>query len=328
MADDYYQILGVSRNASENEIQKAYRRLARKHHPDLAEDKKLAKEKFQKIQQAYDVLSDAEKRKLYDQLGPNFESYAQANRSGPQSGGGPGFDFRDIFGQEAGGGAGGGDGMPLEEILRQFGFRGSAAGGRRPSPFDFETGTEPREAPAPPPQRQDVTIPFHTAVLGGKHQIQLLRADGKTHSISVTIPAGIEDGRTLRLRGQGEQLSNGQAGDLIVRIRVAPHPCFKRHGKNLHVVLPVTVGEAIEGGKIELPTPHGDVTLSVPPNSSSGRQMRLKGMGIRPAKEPAGDLIAELQIVLPESVDAAQSEALREIAARIGPYDPRRKLQW
>jgi DnaJ-class molecular chaperone len=327
MADDYYQILGVSRSASESEIQKAYRRLARKHHPDLAEDKKRAKEKFQKIQQAYDVLSDPEKRKLYDQLGPNFESYAQASRGGQGPGGGGrgagGFDFRDVFGQ------GGGDGPPLEEILRQFGFRGGG-GGRRSAPFEFDTGPMPTEEPPPRPadRREEITISFQTAVAGGKHQIQLVRPDGRTQAISLTIPAGIEDGKTMRLRGQGDARPGGANGDLIVRIRVAPHPVFTRHAKNLHVVVPITVAEAVSGGKIELPTPHGEVTLTIPPFSSSGRQMRLKGMGIRPANQSPGDLIAELQIVLPETRDDSQAEALEQLAERLGTYAPRARLRW
>jgi DnaJ-class molecular chaperone len=173
-----------------------------------------------------------------------------------------------------------------------------------------------------------VTIPFRTAVLGGQHQIQLVRGSGKTESISLKIPAGIADGKTLRLRGQGERTPDGRPGDLLVKVRVAPHPVFFRRGNNLHLVLPIALAEAIQGAKVELPTPHGVVSVTVPPGSSSGRHLRLKGMGIRPPGEPAGDLIAELQLVLPEQPSADQTAALRQLAEQIGPYNPRKKIQW
>jgi DnaJ-class molecular chaperone len=308
MSHDYYQALGVSRTASADEIQKAYRRLARKHHPDLAEDKQKAKEQFQRIQQAYDVLSDPEKRRMYDQLGPNFESYAQAGRGpfgGPQ---GPAmeFDLRDLFG------AGGAGGAPLDEILRQFGGQGPSAGGRRRSPTP---------QPDPADAAQEITIPFQTAVLGGQHQLQWLR-DGSTESVTIRIPPGIESGQTLRLRGQGPA-RRGKRGDLLVTVHIAAHPHFERHAANLHVRVPISIREAILGAKIDLPTPHGVAAITIPPMSSSGQLLRLKGMGVK----PAGDLIAELQIVLPKHLSTAQRDGLQEWAESID-EQPRRQLVW
>jgi DnaJ-class molecular chaperone len=317
MSEDYYQILGVAKNASDADIQKAYRRLARKHHPDLAEDKQKAKEQFQRVQQAYDVLSDPEKRRRYDQLGPNFESYATGGRgpfgSGPHPGGME-IDLGDLFGQ---GGAGG---ASIEELLRQFGMpgrtrsRGRSGGGTR-------TAEPPAEAV------EQITIPFNTAVLGGQHQLQLARDGAAPESITLKIPAGIESGQTLRLRGQGASDRRGNRGDLLVAVQVAPHPHFERRGVNLHVVVPVSIREAVLGAKIDLPTPHGTISVSVPPNSSSGRLLRLKGMGIRPAGRPHGDLIAEIRIVLPAEMTEHQKKQLRDWAEGLGDQ-PRRELSW
>jgi DnaJ-class molecular chaperone len=318
MSEDYYQILGVAKNATDAEIQKAYRRLARKHHPDLAEDKQKAKEEFQKVQQAYDVLSDAEKRRRYDQLGPNFESYASGGRgpfgSGPFPGGGMEFDLEDLLGQ------GGGGGASIEELLRQFGMQGRgrpagrAAGGRR-------TAQPPAES------TEQITIPFQTAVLGGQHQLQLTRDGAASENITLKIPAGIESGQTLRLRGQGPADGHGHRGDLLVTVRVAPHPHFERTGANLRVVVPISIREAVLGAKIDVPTPHGTISITVPPNSSSGKRLRLKGMGVRPTGRSPGDLIAELQIVLPAQLTDQQTDQLREWAEAID-EQPRRQLIW
>lgn len=319
MPQDYYQTLGVPKNASAADLQKAYRRLARKHHPDLAEDKQQAKEQFQKIQQAYDVLSDPEKRRRYDQLGPNFESYANAGRGpfggGPQPGGSMEFDLGDLFG---GGGAGG---ASLEELLRQFGGAGRTGPRRHAQPG--------REAPTAGPRdtEEKITVPFNTAVLGGQHQLQLTRDGATGENITLKIPAGIEPGQTLRLRGQGAADPRGKRGDLLVTVQVAPHPHFDRRGNHLHVVVPISIREAVLGAKIDIPTPHGTIAITVPPKSSGGSLLRVKGLGVKAANRPAGDLIAELQIVLPKQLSAEQEQRLDDWARTID-ESPRRNLAW
>ena len=196
MADDYYAILGVPRSATAEEIQKAYRRLARKHHPDLAEDKEAAKQMFQKIQHAYDVLSDPQKRQLFDQYGPEFAQGRNPFQGGQMPNG---MDLEQIFGRGQVPGGGG-----FEDILKQV--FGGAAG----SPFagGFGGGPGTRQAPPRGPVKGDdleqkITVPFATAVLGGKHQLSLQRSSGKVENITVSIPAGITDGKKIRLRGQG-----------------------------------------------------------------------------------------------------------------------------
>ncbi len=306
MAEDYYKILGVSKSASANDIQKAYRKLARKYHPDLHADKEVkdrekAKQQFQKVQQAYDVLSDEKKRPMYDQFGDGFEQMGGAGSPFSQ-GGGAEFDFSQIFGRGGGGRAGGG----FEDILRQM---GGAMGGRG----GFGGGT-PTQTPSKGEDfEQEITIPFAVAVLGGNHQIQLSRPNGKVDSIDVKIPAGMEQSKKIRLRGQGIPSSDGgPPGDLMIKVKIAPHPKYTRSGLNLTVTVPVTLSEAAQGAKIDLPTPYGTVSLSIPAGSSSGKSLRLKGMGIR-TKDRSGDLLATLQIVIPNTIADRDLAAIKDL---------------
>jgi DnaJ-class molecular chaperone len=334
MPDDYYQTLGVKRNASADEIQKAYRRLARKYHPDLADDKDAAKEKFQKIQHAYDVLSDPQKKELYDRYGSEFAQGRNPFQGGQMPNG---MDMEQIFGRGQ---------MPpggFEEILKQvFGAAATQAGRRGGTRGGFPGGDFPGAGfggrrhgqPPPGPTRgqdveQTITIPFATAILGGKHQLSLQRSDGRLENITVTIPAGITDGKKIRLRGQGRGSSNrGPRGDMIITVKVAPHPVFQRSGENLLVELPITIAEAARGAKIDLPTPHGEVTITVPPGSSGGKRLRLKGMGIRRAKGTASDLLVELRIVIPEKLSEAQQKLLQDFCDSITETDPRAGISW
>lgn len=309
MAQDFYDVLGVSRTASADEIQKAYRKLARQYHPDLNPDDKAAQQKFKDIQNAYDVLSEPEKRKMYDQFGPDFDKmggnpFGGGARGGNPFGGGAGgggFSFEDILGGGRGGSGPGGfqfDG-DLGDLFRQFGGGGGAAGGGRrggrAAPVDGGDLTA------------DLTIPFATAVLGGEAAISVGR-NGKQESIQVKIPAGVETGRKMRLRGQGGPApKGGKPGDLLVTLKVAAHPCFKRVGNNLEVRLPITVREAVLGATVDLPTPGGTVALKIPAGSSGGRRLRVKGQGVRQAKGEAGDLYVELQIRLPETLSEGES---------------------
>ena len=306
MADDYYKALEVSRTASPEEIQKAYRKLARKYHPDMNPDDAAAKKKFQQVQKAYDVLNDPEKRKLYDQFGPSFENMAAGGGAGPGGGGGPfPFDIEQIFGgRGGGGGAPGGGGFQFEgdlgDIFQQFTGGGRGRGRRHAAPA---RGSD---------LSAEVTIPFNTAVMGGFREISLQRG-GKYETIQIKIPPGVDTGKKIRLRGRGEPGPSGESGDLIVTIDVAPHPHFKRQGQNLELRLPVTIGEAALGSTVDVPTPGGVVSLKIPPNSSSGRRLRVKGQGVRAASGEAGDLYVELQIKLPESLDDAARDAIARI---------------
>ncbi len=335
MSQDYYDTLGVARGASADEIQKAYRKLARKHHPDLNPDDKAAQKKFKEVQQAYDVLSDEKKRKLYDQFGPAYEQIGagRSGGAGPQWSGqvGPGFEDFEFAGAWPGtgqGGAGGGQVPPdLEDLLRQF--TGGGAGS-----FDFGGGTTTRRRgrrrPAEPGAdvRHEVEVPLRTAVTGGEVNLRIHRGGQKAETISVKVPAGIDDGQTIRLRGQGEAPSNGgPPGDLLVTVRVAPHASFRRDGLDLIVKVPVTLAEAALGGKVDVPTPHGTIALKIPPGTSSGTRLRAKGQGIHKSDGRTGDLYAEILIAIPRQIDDASADLIRQLEGRLA-LDPRSDLSW
>ena len=331
MNDDYYQTLGVARGASADDIQKSYRKLARKYHPDLNPDDKAAQKKFKEVQQAYDVLSDEKKRKMYDQFGPGFE---QMGQGGPQWSGqvppqSEGFDFSGSW--PPGGGGGGQSSVDLEELLRQF------TGGGGGASFDFGGGQPQRRKgrkPAAQPGadvRTEIEVSLHTAVTGGETSFRVQRGGKRAgiETITIKIPAGIDDGQTIRLRGQGEQSpGGGPAGDLLVTVRIAPHPHFRRDGLDLVVRTPVTLAEAALGGKVDVPTPHGTITLKVPPGTSSGTRLRAKGQGIKKADGSAGDLYAEILIAIPKTLDNESQELIRQLGCQVEPQDPRADLTW
>jgi DnaJ-class molecular chaperone len=322
MAEDHYQTLGVPRTASAEDIRKAYRELARKYHPDLHPDDDAAKEKFKKVQNAFDVLNDSSKREMYDRYGSSFEG---VGGGGPGWGGGP-FPGGGGFPGGGAGGFGGGE-IDLESLFggaggfaEMFGgARGKASRGRR----------RPTQVPG-----EDVTariqIPFRLAIDGGKTDVRLDRA-GTPETITVTIPQGLPDGSRMRLRGQGLPGANGgPAGDLVLQVGVDPHPVFRRDGDTLEVALPVTLSEAIAGAKVDVPTPWGTIALRIPPGTSSGRRLRAGGMGVRHANGAKGDLIAEVQVVVPDVTDAAIRDQLLEAAraAEAGASDARAHLRW
>jgi DnaJ-class molecular chaperone len=309
MDEDYYQILGVGRSATEAEIEKAYHRLARKYHPDLNPDDQTSKEKFQQVQRAYDVLRNAESRKKYDRFGSDFENVSGAGwggRSGGSRRAGPELD-PDIFR-----GYGGADVGSFEEILRSFG--GGGRGAQRSPARGADLHAE-------------LEIPFTTSILGGESSVVLNRG-GRTETISVKIPAGIESGKKIRLRGQGGQAARGgKPGDLLLTVLVAPHPCFRRRGHDLEVDVPVTLAEAQLGAKVDVPTPGGTISLKIPPGTSSGRRLRIKGQGVKMASGGHGDLFALIQIVIPPQVDDEAAEQIRALEKRY-PQFPRRNLRW
>ena len=326
MAEDYYKTLGVPRSASQADIQKAYRELARKYHPDMNPDDKTAKKKFQKVQAAFDVLNNSEKREMYDRYGSSFETMGPG---GPQQGGAWGAG-------QPGGFAGGPGGFNVEDIdLSQF--LGERFGQEGPGVGDifgqFRRAAGKFRKPSATPRRggdieQELQVPFATAIAGGEVQIAVQHADGKTETLAVKIPPGIEDGKKIRIRGQGQPAARGAApGDILLTIRVAPHRCFQRHGSQLHVKVPVTLAEAAMGAKVEVPTPHGTVKLSIPPGTSSGTKLRVKGQGVVPKNGSAGDLLAEIQIVLPKNLTAADREVIGQMDQHYV-QNPRRDLQW
>jgi DnaJ-class molecular chaperone len=317
MPEDHYQTLGVPRTASAEDIRKAYRELARKYHPDLHPDDEAAKEKFKKVQSAFDVLNDPSKREMYDRYGSSFEGVG----GGGGWGGGP---FPGAGGQ--GGGFPGGE-IDLESLFGGAGGFGDLFGGRRAKT------ARGRRRPAQMPGEDvaaRIDVPFRLAIDGGKTDVRVER-EGGTETISVTIPQGLPDGARMRLRGQGlPGTGGGPAGDLLLEVRVEPHPVFRRDGDTLEVTLPVTLAEAIAGGKVDVPTPWGTIALRIPPGTSGGRRLRAAGMGVHHANGAKGDLIAVVQIVLPPDAAPAVIERLLEAAreAEAGSESPRAQLRW
>jgi DnaJ-class molecular chaperone len=321
MAEDHYQTLGVPRTASAEDIRKAYRELARKYHPDLHPDDESAKTKFKQVQSAFDVLNDPSKREMYDRYGSSFEGVGGGGPGGGPGGGWGGGPF-----PGGGGGFPGGGEIDLESLFGGAGGFGDLFGAGRSRP-----GGRGRKRSTQLPG-EDVTaridVPFRLAIDGGKTDVRVDR-DGKVETITVTIPQGLPDGGRMRLRGQGLPGSGGgPAGDLLLEVRVEPHPVFRRDGDTLEVTLPVTLSEALAGAKVDVPTPWGTIALRIPPATSSGRKLRAAGMGVRHANGATGDLIAEVQIVLP--TDAAAAAGLLEAAraAEAGGADPRAQLRW
>jgi curved DNA-binding protein len=322
MAEDYYDTLGVKRDASQADIQKAYRDMARKYHPDLHPDDKSAKKKFQQVQKAFEVLNDASKREMYDRYGSSFEQMGAGGPQGnPWAGGQPGgpggasyedIDLSQLFGERFGEESAGGFG----DIFNQF-RRAGKRGKRAAEPSrgnDLET---------------EMTIPFNTAITGGEVQLSVQRHDGRVETISVKIPPGVEDGKKVRVRGQGEPgPGGGPAGDIIIKIRVATHPYFTRRDRHLQLRLPITLAEAALGAKVDVPTPWGAVALRIPASTSSGKKFRVKGHGIRTKGGEDGDLYAETQIVLPSKLDEESLELIRQLDAHQPTPNPRSELRW
>ncbi len=288
MAKDLYQILGVSKTASEAEIKSAYRKLARKYHPDLNKDDKSAAEKFKEVSNAYDIIGNAEKRKKYD----NNEIDADGKPTGFGAGfGGGNYDFKsggNPFGSGFGG-AGGFNGAQGFDFSSIFGddifsqFTGRAGGGRSPARKGQDISYNMR-------------VDFLDAAKGVEKQVNL---GGK--NVNVKIPAGTLSGQTLRLKGLGYAgMNGGENGDALITINVDEHPYFKNEGLNVLLDLPISITEAIKGAKITVPTVNGKVAVKVPPYSSSGDKLRLKGQGIK-AKSAQGDEIITLQIILPKN---------------------------
>lgn len=311
MARDPYQELGVSRTASADEIRKAFRKLAKQHHPDANPGDKQAEERFKQVSAAFDILGDADKRKKFD-AGEIDADGRETFRGGPWGqGGGAGGPF-----------GGGGyrsesfEGVDLSEILGEmFGGRGQGgpggAGGRGGGFGAFsQRGSDVRAT---------LEIDLEDAINGGRKRIAF--SDGRT--IDVNIPKGAQEGQTLRLKGQGSPGRSGP-GDAFIELTIRPHPMFKREGDALVMDLPVTVYDAVLGGKVEAPTPDGPVTLTVPKGANSGQRLRLKGRGLPTPQGGRGDLFARLVVSLPDAADP-ELEAFAEAWRKQRPYKPRRR---
>jgi DnaJ-class molecular chaperone len=307
VAEDLYQTLGVPRDASKDEIKKAHRKLALKYHPDKNPDDKVAREKFKRIQEAYDVLSDEEKREAYDRYGADFERIRGTGYQ-PGAAGFEGLDLEQIFGGRGGQTQFDGFSDFFEQLMGGRARRTAGHGRGGPVP--------PRGGPVPPRPgeniRYELEIPLVTAVTGGTTEFYL-----NNEKIAVSIPPGVDNGSKIRLRERGQASSTGgPPGDLILIIKVSEHPFYRRNGRNLELTLPVSLAEAVLGAKVDVPTPAGTVTMTIPAGSSGGKRLRLKGQGVRQRDGSAGDLLVSLQIHVPHEIDEESKELIEKFDAR------------
>ncbi len=311
MALDYYAVLGVKKNASADELRKAYKKLSRENHPDRKPNDAAASEKFKQVQEAWDVLGDAQKRQQYDQFGSAFGPNGPQFQQGQRRGGAGPVDFQKMFGGN----------VDLSDLLG--GMFGGGAGG---SPFGQQAERRGRAAQGANIEAE-IEIPFVVAAEGGTQDLQLDRA-GKHERLSMKIPPGVSTGSVIRLAGQGQVgRSGGPAGDLLVTIKVAPHSYFRREGTDLLIDVPITVSEAALGTKVEIPTlAEGPMVVTIPAGTSSGAKLRLRGKGVPDQKTRVrGDLYVVLKLVLPPKLDATARSLFEQIAAA-APYDPRASL--
>ena len=322
MARDYYEVLGVSRDASSEELQQAFRRLARQNHPDVNKDPG-AEERFKEVNEAYSTLSDPETRKKYDRFGEDYRRVpddweervgagaggvrGRSARGGGGSwpGGGDGSDYGGGFGGGHGGGFGGVD---IEDLLGgMFGGRGRGRAGP-------VAGAD---------QEAELPLSVEEAYRGGRREITLNGPDGP-RTYTVTIPPGVTDGRRIRLAGEGGRgMGNGPAGDLYLVVRLLPHPRYRVEGKDITVDLPVSPWEAALGATVPLLTPGGETKVTVPPGSSTGRRRRLRGEGMPDPRGKPGDLYAVVKIMVPRQLTDRERELFSELAS-VSTFDPRR----
>ena len=311
MARDFYSILGVDKKASEAEIKKAYRKLARKYHPDVNPTDKSSEDRFKQVQQAYDVLMDKEQREIYDQVGhSNFEKGVRGGGQGPGD-----MDFGDFNGGPAGQRGytytTSGDAGNMQDIFEQM-FRQGYGTDRSWSGSPFGNRHREQFSSRGRDMQHEISISFQDAYLGKK--IRLRDSQGK--ELEVSIPGGIEDGGRVKLHGKGEPgINGGPPGDLQMHIIIQPHPYFERRGDNIYLDVPVSFDEAALGASIEVPTMTGRVQMRVPPGSQGGSELRLRGKGFPHLRGVGrGDQIVRLEIVVPKEIGMRGRDLLREFA--------------
>jgi curved DNA-binding protein len=309
---DYYETLGVPKTATEDEIRTAFRKLARKYHPDVAKDKKAAEEKFKQINEAYEVLSDPEKRRKYDQLGANWNQpggfQPPPGWGAQQPGGGGGFHRY---------GTGGDGGVEFEFGGTGFSdfFEAFFGGGRGRSAFGGGFGRPQPEAERGSDVEADIMVPLEEALNGATRQVSLRRSGSKkVETYQVKIPRGVREGQRIRLAGQGEAGERGgQSGDLFLRVRLARHPDFRVEGSDLVHEDKIFPWQAVLGTEIQVATLEGDVRLKVPAGTRSGQRFRLKGRGLPGTSGARGDLYVELQIEVPKNITDRERQLWAEL---------------
>ncbi len=323
---DYYKVLGLARTATADDVKKAYRRLARKFHPDVSKETN-AEQKFKEVQEAYEVLKDPEKRAAYDQLGSEWKSGQQFR---PPPDWGSGFEFRGGP-RQARGGARQGAHMEFEEAEGFSDFFSSLFGGRGfggadGSPFGGST------SPAARDHHARVDIDLEEAYAGTTRTLDLkrpeLKPDGtlelKTHTVRVTIPVGVTEGQLIRLAGQGERATGGgRSGDLYLEIHIRPHRLYQLEGRDVTLTLPIAPWESALGATVTVPTPGGGVEMRIPPNSQSGQKLRLRGRGL--PGQPPGDQYVQLKVIVPPA-NSPEARALFEEMKQKLDFDPRADL--
>jgi len=306
---DYYDVLGIDRSAGEAQIKAAYRKLARKYHPDVNKAKD-APEKFREATEAYEVLSDAKNRKLYDQFGHAGPKGSPFGRGGARGQSGRvDFDIGDIFGR----GTSGFSGMGLDDILSMLGGAGRRRRPARARGSDVE---------------YELKLSFADAVAGTTASLRYLQpgTSGQPQTIEVKIPAGVRNGSKVRLRGRGA-VGPGGPGDLYIKMLVEEHPYFRREQDDIYIDLPVSIVEAALGAKVDVPTLDGTKTVKIPTGTPGGRKLRLKGKGVAKAGQNPGDLYVVVKIVPPKSVSKSGRELLEKFADA-EQFDARAKAPW
>ncbi len=319
MAEDYYRVLGVSKNASKDEIKKAFRKLAMKYHPDKNKDNKEAEEKFKKINEAYAVLSNDEKRKQFDMFGAEGFSKRFSQEDIFR-----GFDFNgifrdmgfgDVFGRSFFSDTFGGGRRSRGRSSSSFGFQDPFGGGG-PGGFSQQGFTRGGGTPHPQHAETELQVSLEDVVFGVKKRVSLDTGSG-VETIEISIPKGIEDGQKMRLKEKGPMDPfSGQRGDLYCKIKISPHPLFKRNGNDLITEKEVKLTEMVLGGKTRITTiDNQQIDLKIPPNSKNSCMLRIKGKGIPGSKgKPAGNLLVRLQALLPGPLDETQKKLFEELA--------------